>query len=260
MGNSFDMRGTFMKWTNEEIEFLKINYKVISIHDISKQLNRSINSIHAKARLSGLSICCLKKGTKWKQSDIDKLKKLWPNASKKDIINAQNYYKVNILDPHSDVTTALINRCNVLPVCHIIKSIIEKHNYNTIIIPDTGATKKMFSYYFPTEESRKGLNFIQCLKIRDTLTGQISGFKICDVIPNNTNVFIPDDIIDGGKSAFELSKIIISQYKVNKMGGYFTHGIFSKGLDYLLETFNELYTTNSWKEKWHDKLFVYNII
>lgn len=92
-----------------------------------------------------------------------------------DLINAQNYNKVEIVDPHSDVTTALLNNCVVSPVSHIIKRIVKENEYDTILIPDAGSAKKTYSYYFPDAEFNKKLNFIQCIKKRDTVTGKLSG-------------------------------------------------------------------------------------
>jgi ribose-phosphate pyrophosphokinase len=179
-----------------------------------------------------------------------------------DIINAQNYKRVNIIDPHSDVTPALLNNCNILPIRHIIQKIVRENKYDTIIIPDAGASKKMFSYYFPQEEDRRGLNFVQCLKIRDILTGKLSGFKVCDSINYGAHCLIVDDVADGCGTFIGLADKLWGtgySFGIGKLGLYCTHGIFSKGTECLFKQetereswnpFDEVFTTNSIRDQY----------
>lgn len=172
-----------------------------------------------------------------------------------DIINAQKYNRVTVVDPHSEVTTALLDKVRVLPVVDILKKIVTEHNYDTILIPDAGATKRMFSYYFPDLEFNKRLSFVQCLKKRDTETGKLSGFKIVDYVKDRANCLIVDDIADGGGTFVGLgNELVVRQPTVGKFGLYTTHGIYSKGIEPLLHSsdnidgvFDELFTTDSWK-------------
>lgn len=172
-----------------------------------------------------------------------------------DLINAQNYTSVSILDPHSDVTTALLNKVEVIPIEDHLKKIVEKYKYDTILIPDAGAAKKTFSYYFPDVEYNKNLNFVQCLKKRDTKTGKLSGFKVDGLY--GKKYLIVDDIIDGGGTFIGLLKEI-QQMPVrgkDEVGLFGTHGIFSKGTLPLLydengnKLFDKLFTTNSIREE-----------
>lgn len=174
-----------------------------------------------------------------------------------DIINAQNYLSVTILDPHSDVAPALINNCIVKPIWPIIREIVRTKSdeyteiigYDTILIPDAGATKKIFSYYFPNLEFNKRLTFIQCLKKRDTATGKLSGFRIVDEIPHGSRCLIVDDICDGGGTFIGLKNKL--QVPLKKIGLFVTHGIFSRGVQDLIKSkdnpigFDEIFTTNS---------------
>lgn len=192
------------------------------------------------------------------------------------LINSCNFSRVNIVDPHSDVVVALLRNCNILPVSHIINEIVIKGEYNTILIPDAGAAKKIFSYYFPTVESRKDLDFVQCLKKRDTITGKLSGFQTCTSIRNHAKCLIVDDIVDGGGTFIGLADHIRNGsygWAIEKLGLFATHGIFSQGVNCLLSQeiegahgkgyktiFDEIHTTNSWQEKTHDILFVHKVI
>lgn len=169
-----------------------------------------------------------------------------------DVINSQ-VDAVEIVDPHSEVTPALLNNCEIIPVSDILKKIVTEYNYDTILIPDAGATKRMFSYYFPDLEFNKQLNFVQCLKKRDTETGKLSGFKVVDNVKDGANCLIVDDICDGGGTFIGLAnELAVVQPTVGKMGLYTTHGIYSKGMEPLLHSadnidgvFDEVFTTDS---------------
>lgn len=184
-----------------------------------------------------------------------------------DIINTQGYGSVTIVDPHSEVTPALINNVVVKPVADILKKIVTEHNYDTILIPDAGATKRMFSYYFPDLEFNQKLNFVQCLKKRDTLTGKLSGFKIVDYVKDGAKCLIVDDICDGGGTFIGLAnELAVVQPTVGKMGLYTTHGIYSKGIEPLLHSadnidgvFDELFCTDSWKRPNVYGVKIYNL-
>lgn len=175
-----------------------------------------------------------------------------------DIINSLGFDEIHIVDPHSDVTPALIKNCLVLPISHILEQIVTEGNYNTILIPDAGAGKKTFSYYFPNREFAGKLNFVQCIKKRDTVTGTITGFRVVDEIPDDARCLIVDDICDGGGTFLGLAKELPP---VEMLGLYVTHGIFSKGVDILLGEFDRLYTTNSIKDIKYDQpeVQVFNI-
>lgn len=180
-----------------------------------------------------------------------------------DLINSLNFEKVTIVDPHSEVTPALLDKCDIHPVSDILKRIVVEHDYDTILIPDAGAAKKTFSYYFPDLEFNKkyNLNFVQCLKKRDTVTGKLSGFRVVDEVHNNANCLVVDDIADGGNSFLGLaSELIKTQPCLNKLSLYVTHGIYSKGVDILFDTFDDLYTTNSIKNEYDSRVKVIEVV
>lgn len=186
-----------------------------------------------------------------------------------DIINAQKYGRVHILDPHSEVTPALLDNCVVDPVSDMLKKIVTEGGYDTILIPDAGAAKKTFSYYFPDSEFNVGnrLNFVQCLKKRDTVTGKLSGFRVVDLIHGDgAKCLIVDDICDAGGTFLGLAEVVRKfpqkshgEEPIAKLGLFVTHGIFSKGVDTLLGSFDEIYTTNSVKTTYDSRVKVYNV-
>lgn len=168
-----------------------------------------------------------------------------------DLINSQGYDNVFTIDPHSDVTTALVRNCKPYPMTTIMKEVLQ--GYDTILVPDAGAAKKVHDYYL------KGIdwegNVIQCLKKRDIKTGILYGFKVLieDTWKGRLgNTIILDDICDGGGTFLGLAAEVLGRYQhfgLDKLGLYVTHGIFSKGFSKLFESFDEIWTTTSWNSK-----------
>lgn len=158
-----------------------------------------------------------------------------------DIINAQNYDSVTTIDPHSTVTEALINNLKTIDVSRILHDLVDENQYDTIIIPDAGAAKKTFSVYFP---DKLNVDFIQCLKKRDTVTGKLSGFRVIDDLPRFANILVVDDICDGGGTFLGLAEEI-EKFRPKTLDLYITHGIFSKGTNIIRSKYDRVYTTNS---------------
>lgn len=158
-----------------------------------------------------------------------------------DIINAQKYDYVKILDAHSDVTPALINNCYVLPVHYVIKHILDEGKYTGIIVPDGGATKRL-DYYFPNKDD---LRFIQCLKKRDVKTGKLSGFKVCDEVYNDDKLLIVDDCVDNGGTFIGIAEEIKKNAPQSIIDLYVTHATLPNGISHFAGKINQIYTTNS---------------
>ena len=159
-----------------------------------------------------------------------------------DIINSQKYDQVEIWDPHSDVTSALINNVVVVEQHEIAKSIERDWASTVLVAPDAGAAKKIYKL-------AKEVNcpVIIANKIRDVATSKIT-HTLIDIKGYETAKFlIVDDICDGGRTFTELSKIMRRQ-GADYIDLYVTHGIFAAGLnvfDGLIET---IYCANSWIE------------
>ena len=159
-----------------------------------------------------------------------------------DFINAMGFDEVMVEDPHSDVGVALIKNATVLDQASLV-SMMESHIKNympdfTLCAPDLGAAKKIFDVAFALEKR----DWIQGLKIRDVLTGEIVK---CDLLQDTVpeNVLIVDDIADGGASFKFLAKKL-KKRGTKKVGLYVTHGIFSKGLSPIREDIDYVFVHN----------------
>lgn len=169
-----------------------------------------------------------------------------------DIINSMNFDKVSILDPHSDVTTALLNNVDIIPNYNLVRTALFKvyptteHNILSwgeefhLISPDAGANKKINSLGIHLGAK----SIIKCDKTRDVSNGKITGFEVySDDLKGRTCILV-DDICDAGGTFLGLSK----ELKAKNAGDIHlivSHGIFSKGLHKLENEFKTVWTTDS---------------
>lgn len=145
------------------------------------------------------------------------------------ILNSFNFKSVTIFDPHSDVTSALINNVVVIKQEELLANKlpeIKKYMKDFILCaPDLGATKKIFDCVQLLGHE----DYVQAIKIRDVTTGNIVK---CDVIGDNfvgKDILIVDDLSDAAGSFIHLAKLLKLR-GAGRVGLYITHGIFSKGL------------------------------
>ncbi|MBD5160337.1 MAG: ribose-phosphate pyrophosphokinase [Ruminococcus sp.] len=160
------------------------------------------------------------------------------------VINFLKFDKVRVLDVHSPVTTALLDRCeNISPekyINHAIKLSGINLMSDYIFFPDEGCYKRYADMFGNFDNIGFGV------KRRDWKTGKITGLDITGDSPANKRVLLIDDICSYGGTAYHSAKKL-------KMSGcrdinlYFTHcensiyqGELLKG-----DLINRIYTTNS---------------
>lgn len=164
-----------------------------------------------------------------------------------DVINSCDFQTVDILDPHSDVALALINRSQkITSYKHVQAAIIdiesnrrEKEEFLHLVSPDAGAYKKVFEY-----GQRMGLPVVAANKFRDS-KGEITLQFLGDV--KDKECLIVDDLCDGGYTFIQLGKALKEQ-GARKVYLYVSHGYFSKGFDELWKYIDHIYCTNSVKD------------
>lgn len=159
-----------------------------------------------------------------------------------DMINTCNFEQVFIQDPHSDVTSALINNVTVMPqhlgLRDTLRNIRSSMPEFTLCAPDLGATKKIFD----SVQMLKHEDYIQAIKIRDVLTGNIIK---CDVIGEvvSGDILIVDDISDKGGSFIHLARKL-KEMGASRVGLYITHAIFPDGLKTLEKDVDFIWAKN----------------
>lgn len=171
-----------------------------------------------------------------------------------DLINAQNFKKVMVFDPHSEVTGALLNQVVVIPNHQFVKKCIGPTKDILLISPDGGALKKIYK----VSQYLDGIPVIECSKIRDVKNGQLTGFTVYADDLKGKSCYIVDDICDGGGTFLGLAE----KLKEKNAGPIYlivSHGIFSKGFDQLEKQFAGIYSSNAFSTLKHKSLTQINL-
>ncbi len=175
------------------------------------------------------------------------------------IINQQNYGWVQIIEPHSDVVTALIDRCKVKNIDHMIADNVIDDDIDVVVCPDAGAVKRISSIVSFANTPHPEI--VYCSKQRDTKTGKLSNFKVHSDNLDNKSCVIIDDIGDGFGSHIAIANLL-REKKASEVRVFVTHGIFSKGYAEPLNTFDKIITTDSYRsaDSYPDSIITYKIL
>jgi len=168
------------------------------------------------------------------------------------IINSQNFSRVTVLDPHSDVLEACLNNYHKHSNHRLVKDALSKIDNRDgaqdricLVSPDAGAYKKIFDVAKEFNIDR----IITASKVRDIKTGKILRTEIPTLDQHaDLKYVIIDDICDGGRTFIELAKAIKGSRPSAKVYLVVTHGIFSAGFAELNQYFEGIYTTNSYRD------------
>lgn len=178
-----------------------------------------------------------------------------------EIINSLNFFRVNVIDPHSSVSEALIDNIHIIRPYSIVNRIIYGLEYPllsdqsiTIYYPDEGAMKRYSG----------GINrpYVFGVKNRDWETGKITSLDVIgdiNLIKDKT-ILIVDDICSRGGTFYYSAK------KLKELGAaniylYVTHCENTILEGELLESglIDKIYTTNSIYSGDNDKIIVTSI-
>lgn len=161
-----------------------------------------------------------------------------------DVINMLKFDLVQVTDPHSAVTPAVIKNCHIMPQKDIFENIKLSFREITIVAPDQGATKKCEE--FAKHVGAAGV--ITCSKTRNLADGKITGMTVDgpgDM--SHLNLLVLDDICDGGRTFIELAMLLEAR-NPKTLELAVTHGIFSKGVDAVSNHYDHIYTTDSFRD------------
>lgn len=122
-----------------------------------------------------------------------------------EVINGLHFRKVHVLDPHSDVSCALLEHMVKMPILPYIKEAIRQSGVQVekdiLFYPDSGSQKRYSEMItFPNAFG---------IKRRNWETGQIEGLDVAGYIPTQPfDVLIIDDISSfGGTFYFSAQKL-----------------------------------------------------
>ncbi len=174
------------------------------------------------------------------------------------VINSLNFDKVIVLDPHSSVSEALIDRIEIMSPADIIKGVIARVHIRygncmemLMFYPDEGAMKRYSGMI--------SAPYAFGIKERKWSTGEIKGLSVFDGGQSieNRNVLIVDDICSRGGTFYHSAKKL-KELGAAKICLYVTHcentildgELLSSGL------IERVYTTDSLFSKDHEKIEV----
>lgn len=160
-----------------------------------------------------------------------------------NLVNSLGFDEVEIWDPHSDVTPALLNNVRIVPTAKLMQAALGAKEQTALlyrcafVAPDAGARKRVakLAQDFGTE-------VVFADKVRDPKTGVLSQTQVLDRLPNKP-LLVVDDICDGGGTFIQLAKVLREKTQ-QPLYLYVTHGLFTKGLEPLLTCYDQIFTAN----------------
>lgn len=173
-----------------------------------------------------------------------------------EFINSLNFSKVVVLDPHSNVATALINRICVMEPGDNIRLAIKCVQADTgnddvlMCYPDEGAAKRY--------SDLMGREYVFGIKHRDWRTGEIEGLELAnrDKVAGR-NVLIVDDICSRG-GTFTHTAAALKEAGAKEIFLYVSHceNTIFKGSVLTDGQITRVFTTNSIYRGEHEKITV----
>ena len=162
-------------------------------------------------------------------------------------LNQGEFKKVSVFDPHSEVTTALIDRSYAVTNHFFVQDALQDYARRhpgvkpCLVSPDAGALKKIHKL---AQFLHIG-DVVECMKERDVRTGALTSFKTMAEDLHGQTCFIVDDICDGGGTFAGTAKML-KEKGAGKVNLIVSYGIFSKGAS--IEAIDEIYTTDSYRK------------
>ncbi len=259
-----------------DVEFKRNHYPdgtpLLVLESVSKQNNVIIWKYEDDAEL--FTIVCLAKSIQEQEQRVTLYMPYIPNARMDrvkdekdvftlkyfcDLINYCHFDKVYVLDPHSLVSEALIDRLVVLEpqakINQAIDLVMEEAKEDPLVFyPDEGSMKR-----YSTSLNRP---YAFGIKKRDWKTGNIEGLNVID--PNNQvkgkTILIVDDICSRGGTFYHSAKKL-KELGAGKIYLYITHceNTILNGELLKSELVERVFTTNSIFTKEHEKITVMEV-
>lgn len=167
-----------------------------------------------------------------------------------DFINSLNFDSVSVVDPHSNVGVALLNRCKVISynTANNYLTALTKETPDVIFFPDEGSRKRYIDNRAIADyrEHRPNVKIVYGEKKREWQTGEILGLEIHGDINEGDKVLIIDDISSYG-GTFYYSAKALRELGAKRVSLAVTHceNNILKGAAYKEKMIDKVYTTDS---------------
>jgi len=165
-------------------------------------------------------------------------------------INELYFDEVIVLDPHSNVATALLDRCVEIDLNPYIDKIMRRLQIDYVLFPDNGSLKKY------TEILTLRKLYFYGNKKRNLQTGKILYYELIDCPDlKGKNILIIDDLCSKGGTCHHAS-LKLKELGVNEIYLYFSHcedsiydgALLNSGL------ISKIFTTDSILSNWTNSL------
>ena len=167
------------------------------------------------------------------------------------IINDLNFYKVMVLDAHSNVTTALLDRCVELDVNQYIYKVLNNVHVDYIFYPDAGSMTRY------SKTLKTGQSYFYGNKKRDLTNGQIISYELVDCPDiQGKDILIIDDLCAKGFTFYNAGQKL-KEKGANNIYLYVSHCEDSIYKGELIKSglMDKVFTTNSILTDWSSSLF-----
>lgn len=167
-------------------------------------------------------------------------------------LNALQFDKVKVLDPHSYVSEALIDHIEIETPVRYVNEVLKREEQEPVLFfPDEGAMKRYSAMF--------SLPYVFGIKKRDWATGEIKGLEVAGQTEfvKGKNVLMIDDICSRGGTFFH-SAAALKQLGAKEIRLYISHCENAVFEGELLKTdiVKKIYTTNSIYRGEHEKIEV----
>jgi ribose-phosphate pyrophosphokinase len=181
-----------------------------------------------------------------------------------NLINSLDFFSVFVIEPHSDITIALLDRCSVFyPTIDLLGKVMIEVKFDTskdfIFFPDAGASKRY--------SKEVGWRHLVGYKKRDFDTGEIIQLEVMgDIKERNFQVIIVDDLCSYGgtfvRSAKKLKELGASDIYLlvaHCEESIFKGDLFNSGLITKVFTTNSIISDSSVGKSDGEKIKIYDL-
>lgn len=188
-----------------------------------------------------------------------------------NFINGLNFERVTVVEPHSDVTCALLDRAeakyiNFDLVEKVKQEVLFNDEKDYIVFPDAGASKRY--------SKMKVQNTLFCNKVRDFATGEIRGLELVGDTSKayGRTAIIVDDLSSYGGTFIATADRLRQEgfVEINLLVAHAENSIFKRNdrtgkllfehVDKIFTTDSILTAQNDWaNKKFEPQLKIYNI-
>lgn len=165
------------------------------------------------------------------------------------IINGLSFDYIEILEAHNDIVGSYINKCNLIKLPMPWKS-FEGYGMGLFDVVLIGGDES-----FQMPDVFQGSNFVKKRNGNEMIV--LLPYEIKDT---KKTIIIMDDLCDAGGTFIAEAKYLREKGIHSKLWLYVTHGLFTKGLQPLLEYFDKIICTNSYQDISHPRVHQIKVI